>query len=132
MRVYVTHCSERKDDRLKDTGMKVKPDNLYTAKPIQRFMKTCKEKQVNWAIFSDLYGIWLPDVEHEWYNKGPDDVTEREFSELVKDFEQKLKDYQEIWFYHNQGRFHPLYKRLLGETKLKDRVTLFSHLKQIV
>jgi hypothetical protein len=132
MRIYITHCSAKKDDSLKHTGEEVTPDKLYTATFIQRFIKKCKEKQVKWAIFSDLYGVWFPDVKHEWYEKDPNTVTEPEFRKLLEDFEQKLGDYDEIYFYHNPGRFHRLYRRLLEETKLKDRIKLFSHLREII
>lgn len=132
MKIYITHCSAKKDDSLKHTGRKVTPDRLYTAKPTQRFMNKCKERQVEWAIFSDLYGVWFPNIEHEWYEKDPDTVTEQEFSELVNDFDQKLLKFDEIWFYHNPGRFHPLYKRLLQKTKLKNKVKLFTHIRDIM
>lgn len=132
MRIYITHCSAKKDDSLKNTGKKVTPDKLYIATPTQRFMSKCKEKKVNWAIFSDLYGIWFPDIEHEWYEKDPDTVTEQEFRKLVNDFDQKLQNYDEIWFYYNPGRFHPLYKRLLQDTRLKDKVKPFTHIGEVV
>ncbi len=132
MRIYLTHCSAKKDDSLKHTNKKVTPDKLYTATLTQRFMNKCKEKGVTWAIFSDLYGVWFPNVKHEWYEKDPDTITEHDFIKLLKDFEQKLGDYDEIYFYHNPRRFHPLYKRLLKETKLKDKITLFSHLREII
>jgi len=45
MRIYVTHCSAKKDDSLKDTGEAVSPDRLYTAKPLQLFIKRCKDKK---------------------------------------------------------------------------------------
>jgi len=132
MRIYITHCSAKKDNLLKNSGYKVTPDKLYTATPTQRFMSKCKEKKVNWAIFSDLYGVWLPNIKYEWYEKDPDTVTEQEFRNLVNDFDQKLKDYDEIWFYYNPGRFHPLYKRLLQETRLKGKVKLCTHIRAIV
>jgi len=113
MRIYITHYSAKKDDLLRHTGKKVTPDKLYTATSTQRFMNKCKEKGVEWVIFSDLYGVWFSDVKHEWYEKDPNTVTEHEFRKLLKDFEQKLGNYEEIYFYHNPGRFHPLYKRLL-------------------
>lgn len=62
MRIYITHCSAKKNDALKNKMKRVTPDRLYTTIPIQRFMKRCKEKDVKWAIFSDLYGIWFPDI----------------------------------------------------------------------
>ncbi len=131
MRIFVTHCSAKKDNSLKNTGKKVTPDKLYTATPTQRFMKKCLKSKVNWAIFSDYYGVWFPDLEHEWYEKSPETVTEQEFMNLVDDFDDKLKHHDEIWFYHNPGRFHPLYKRLLQETKLRERIKQFSHIKEI-
>jgi len=132
MKIYITHCSAKKDFSLKNNSRKVTPDKLYTATPTQRFMKKCKEKNLNWAIFSDLYGIWFPQIRHEWYEKNPDKVTEQEFKNLLNNFNQELQNYDEIWFYYNPGRLHPLYKRLLKETKLKDRIRRFTHLKEII
>lgn len=106
MKIYLTHCSAKKDDSLKNSGRKVPPDKLYTATPTQRFMNKCKETHVNWAIFSDLYGVWFPDIEHKWYEKDPNTVTEKEFYQLLDDFNRKLQRYEEIWFYYNPGRFH--------------------------
>ena len=131
MRIYITHCSAKKNEIYKLNHQKITPDRLYTAKPTQRFMNRCKEKNVNWAIFSDLYGIWFPDIEHEWYEKDPDKVTEKEYKNLLNDFDQKLKDYDEIWFYHNPGRFHSLYKRLINESKLRSKIIKFTHLEEI-
>jgi len=130
-RIYLTHCSAKKDDSLRGSGKRVTPDKLYKSTPIQRFMNECKRKGVEWAIFSDKYGIVFLNQEIEWYDKHPSKVTDEEFKELLKDFDQKLAAYYEIWFYHNPGRFHPLYKRLLNESKLRDRIKLFTHLKEI-
>jgi len=132
MRIYITHCSAKKDDSLKHTGKKVTPDKLYTATPIKRFMNECKKKQFKWAIFSDLYGVWFPDVEHEWYEKEPDTVTAQEFMKLIDDFDQKLQNFDEIWFYYNPGRFHPLYERLLQRTRLRNKVKRFTHIREII
>jgi len=132
MRIYVTHCSAKKEESLRGTGERVTPDRLYTAKPAQRFMARCKTMRVPWAIFSDLYGVWFPDARHEWYEKDPDSVTEQEFAELLEDFEDKLEGYDEICFYHNPGRFHLLYRRLLASTTLRNRITLITHLDEIV
>jgi len=131
MKIYLTHCSSKKDNSLKNTGRKVTPDKLYMATPTQRFMRICSEKKVNWAIFSDLYDVWFSNEEREWYEKSPDTVTEREFNNLLNNFDDKLKQYDEIWFYYNPGRFHPLYKRLLQETKLKERIKGFTHIGEI-
>ena len=128
-RIYITHCSAKKDNSLKDTGQKVFPDELYTATPAQRFMKKCKKAGVNWAIFSDLYGVWFPDVKHEWYEKNPDKVTEQEFSKLLHNFESMLDCYGEVYFYHNPGRFHKLYKNLINRADLN--IIKFSHLNEI-
>ena len=71
MRIYLTHCCQKKDNTLRGTGKKVPPDKLYTATPTRRFMARCKECDVPWAIFSDHYGVWFAEEEHEWYG---DDV----------------------------------------------------------
>ena len=129
MRIYITHCSTKKDGSLEGTGKSVCPQALYAATPTQRFMNRCMSEGVQWAIFSDLYGVWFPDVEHEWYEKDPDCITDFEFDVLLRDFETKLRGYDEVWFYHNPGRFNPLYKRLIQRTSLK--ITKFPHLSEI-
>ena len=131
MRIYLTHCCAKKDDTLKDTGEKVPPDRLYAARPTRRFMDMCKRRGVQWAILSDKYGVWFPDVRHEWYEKHPNTVTEEEYRDLLMDFHQKLRNYDEICFYYNPGRFHSLYKRLLTQTTLRDGIALFSHYYEI-
>jgi len=132
MRIYLTHCTAKKDNRLKHTDEKVTPDRLYQGKFVGAFMRTCKQRGVEWAIFSDLYGVWFPHVKHEWYEKRPGSVTDSEFWGLVKDFDEKLAQYDKICFYRNPGRFDSLYERLLTETRLRDRITLFGHHYEVV
>jgi hypothetical protein len=105
---------------------------LYTATPTRRFMQRCREMGVDWAIFSDKYGVWLPSEEREWYEKDPDTVTDEEFQALIRNFETRLEGYDEVLFYNNPGRFHPLYKKLLKMAKVKGKVTLITHLDDIV
>src|SRR5215207_5316834 len=130
-RIYITHCSAKKNSVFKNTKAKVTPDKLYTATPTQRFMNECKNRGVNWAIFSDKYGVWFSDVQHEWYEKNPNRVTEEEFSQLVNEFDKSLSQFNEIYFYYNPGRFHKLYKRLLKSSELKAKIKLFTHLNEI-
>jgi hypothetical protein len=132
MRIYLTHCSAKKDDTFCRSTEKVAPDKLYLATPTKRFMIQCKKRGVRWAIFSDKYGVWFPEEKHEWYDKDPDTVSDQEFNKLVRDFEEKLANFDEIWFYYNPGRFHPLYKRLLNEVSLKGKITLFTHKNLII
>jgi hypothetical protein len=94
-------------------------------------MGKCKEKKVNWAIFSDKYGVWFPSIKHRWYDKSPDEVTLVQFIRLVNDFEQKLQDYDEIWFYHNPGRFHHVYQMLLQVAKPEGKIIPFTHIDEI-
>jgi len=131
MKIHLTHCSAKKAPALQCTATAVSPDVLYTATPTQRFMKRCRDKKVTWAIFSDKFGVWFPQVKHEWYEKDPDTVTDAEFKTLLDDFNQQLRGYDQILFYHNPGRFHPFYRKLTQETQLRDRVRLFSHLSEI-
>jgi hypothetical protein len=92
-------------------------------------MKTCIDNKVDWAIFSDKYGIWSKNDRRRWYEKPPDSVTNNEFNKLVIDFETKLENYDEIWFYYNPGRFHKVYRKLLNSIDLK--VKKFTHLSEI-
>lgn len=131
MRIYITHCSAKKDNALINSGKKVTPEKLYTATPTQRFMRRCVEQGVDWAIFSDMYGVWYCDETREWYDKHPDSVTKIEFEYLLNDFDTKLQKYDEIWFYYNPGRFHNLYRRLLSKSKLKNKFKLFTHIDEI-
>jgi hypothetical protein len=90
-------------------------------------MNECKNKGVNWAIFSDKYGVWFSNIQHEWYEKNPNKITEAEFNQLVSKFNKSLGQFGEIWFYHNPGRFHRLYRKLLKKTELKNKIKLFTH-----
>ena len=128
-RIYLTYCSARKNLSLRGIKRRVTPDKLYTSTRAQRFMKTCIQKDVNWAIFSDKYGVWFKNEKKSWYEKGPESVTDEEFHNLVIDFDRKLINYDEIWFYYNPGRFHKLYRKLLNRTNLK--VKKFTHLSEI-
>lgn len=130
-RIYLTHCSAKKNMTVKKNGKKVTPDKLYTSGRIQGFMKTCKKRDVNWAIFSDNYGIWFKDIKNGWYEKHPNSITDKELDSLVIDFNRKLKNYNEIWFYYNPGRFHKLYRKLLTKNDLMSRIKLFTHLHEI-
>lgn len=135
MRIYITHCSAKKDDSLANTGRKVTPDQLYTATPTQRFMDRCKRMGVVWAIFSDYYGVWFGGERREWYSNevgDPNRIDEAKFQSLLKDFHTKLSSFDEICFYYNPGRFHRVYVRLLNETKLKRRIVKITHLDDIV
>ncbi len=131
-KIYITHCSAKKDDSFLGTNKKVTPDKLYTATPLQRFVRRCKERKVDWAILSDKYGVVFPDDKIGWYNKHPRKVTPEEFETLAKNFVQRLSGYDGICFYHNPARFHSLYKKLVDEaTKKGLNVKLFTHLSEI-
>ena len=75
-RIYITHCCAKKNNDLKLSGKKLTPDLLYTATPTKRFMRTCKDMEANWGIFSDKYGVWEYPEKHEWYEKNPDSAHE--------------------------------------------------------
>lgn len=125
MRIYLTHCSAAKDNSLRDRG-DVSPQALYRSTRIRAFTNRCIAKRVNWAIFSDQYGVWFSDERHEWYEKSPYEVTEAEFNHLLANFDKRLEPYDEIIFYVNPRRLHTLYKRLLDLTKLKGRVRFIT------
>ena len=130
-RIYVTHCSASKNDSLKGKG-EVSAVALYTSPRIRAFMNRCVARKVQWAIFSDQYGLWFPNETHDWYEKSPYDVSETEFQALLSDFDRRLTEYEEIVFYVNRARFHSLYKRLLNATKLRERVRYIHHYWDVV
>jgi len=132
MRIYLTHCTGIKRDDLKNTGEQVHPEELYLSVPFQRFVRTCQENNVTWAVFSDLYGIWFPQQTRPWYDKHPDTVTSDELNKLIRNFDTDLKDFSEIWFYNNPSWFHKLYQMVLTKSSLSARITTFSKLKEIV
>jgi hypothetical protein len=73
--------------------------------------------------------------ERKWYGDDvgdPNRVTESKFQELVKNFDGRLGEYDEIYFYYNPGRFHPLYRRLLKESQLREWIVCITHLSDIV
>ena len=76
--------------------------------------------------------IVFPQDEIEWYDKHPSKVTKEEFQSLLNNFVKRLSEYDEIFFYRNPGRFHPLYKKLIEEAENRGlKIILFSHLKEI-
>lgn len=131
-RIYITHCSANKDNTLKGTEKKVPPDKLYTATPLKRFIQKCKQVQVDWAIFSDKYGVVFPSEKISWYEKHPNKVSKDEFQSLLSNFYKQLSVYEEIWFYRNPSRFHPLYGDLVKEARIRGmNVIIFSHIDEI-
>jgi C-terminal processing protease CtpA/Prc len=132
--LYFTHCSDKKDDRLKGTNQKVTPDKLYTATYLQRFIKRCRISNVDWAIFSDEYGFVFPYNEISWYNKSPKDVTPIERQKLFDEAFNTLKSksYDHVIFYYNPGRFSPLYRQLIGDMEKKGiEIKEITHLDDI-
>ncbi len=129
--VYVTHCSGEKDDGLKGTGRPVGPDELYTSARFVSFIRACRDAGVAWAVLSDEHGVWFADERREWYEKAPEDVSETEFHALVESFDAKLARFDHIHFYHEPGRLHALYRRVIDASALRDRVELFTDIALI-
>jgi hypothetical protein len=132
--LYITHCSEKKDDGLKSAGKKVTPDKLYTAKFIQRFIVKCREKNVDWAILSDKHGMIFPSDKISWYNLSPSDVMKNyeKKRKLLQKLYGQLKAFDKVLFYHNPGRFHALYKYLVYHLIQKGiNIKMISHLSEI-
>jgi|WetSurMetagenome_2_1015567.scaffolds.fasta_scaffold29071_4 hypothetical protein len=134
--INITYCSKTKNDCFRDTSNEVTPSELYTGNRIQSFIKKCVDNEADWAIFSDKYGIWGPAIEgqerNKWYDKAPEDVNEDEFKKLLIEFDNRLSSYDKILFYcKSELELDDLYKRLIKESKLKNRITLISNLNQI-
>jgi hypothetical protein len=114
--VFFTFCSAKKNDYLAQSGEEVTPDVLYTSQRVQSFIARCKAKRVRWAIFSDEYGVWFPEMKHKWYERSPDDALPV-FPRLLADFDQKMKDFDVIHFCPGAGgpRIHRLYRKLVQQ-----------------
>ena len=131
-RIYITHCSGKKDVAYAGTKTKVTPDKLYTAGFIQRLVRRCNQVGANWAIFSDEYDVVFPDVKIKWYDKSPNSINDEEYRSLLKNFIKKLSTYEEIWFYYIPARFHWRYRDLVRDAqKAGMNITLFSHVNQV-
>ena len=111
--IYLTHCSRDKDPGLEHSPQTVTPDRLYTSPGLLDFIAWCRQKGVEWAIFSDHYGVVFPDEKITWYSKPPDSVTEEEFSLLVDNFVARLAGYDRIHFYHRDLETHALFKKIV-------------------
>ena len=133
MELFLTYCSWQKDDSLKKSSKKVTPDILYTSPRIVQFIKKCEKERVNWAIFSDKYGIWFPNEAHEWYDYPPENVTQSEFIQLAENAEKSLEKYN-VFFFGDVKRedFPPLYSKLIEYLKNnKISIKVFSEISQI-
>ena len=113
-KLYITHCSRDKDPELKASGAVATPDRMYTLPSLQRFIRYCRANGLDWAIFSDKYGVVFPDETIPWYSKPPSDVTEEEFAGLLDNFITRLAAYDEIWFYQRAEDTHPLFQRIVA------------------
>ena len=112
-KIYLTHCSREKDASLEKSGAIATPDRLYTSPSLQRFIRYCKENGLDWAIFSDKYGVVFPQETIAWYSKPPSEVTEEEFAGLLESLITRLSGYDEIWFLQREGETHPLFQRIV-------------------
>ena len=133
-RIYVTHCTAKKDDSFKGTQIAVTPNILYTGLRIQAFMKRCMALKVEWAILSDNYGVIKPYEEIKWYEKHPDKVTKLEKRRLLRSFVYRLSGYDEIFFYHNPPRFHHLYQEIIEAARKNmpgTKIIMISKISQI-
>lgn len=134
MRIYLTHCCKDKAEHIRETGEAVTPDELYIEPEIQQFIARCKERVVHWAILSDLYGVYLSNERHTWYEKHPDTVTSQEEEIIIQDFNNKLSSYDEIFFFIRPDSFHSFYERVLKKTVVADKVKILQdieHIKQV-
>jgi hypothetical protein len=110
--LYITHYSRDKLEGIRETGQAVTPDRLYASPALIKFVDFCKRTQLNWAIFSDKYGVVFPEEKISWYSKPPDSVTEREFEQLLENFTTRLAGFDEIYFYQRTGETHLVFKEI--------------------
>jgi hypothetical protein len=135
-RIYVTHCSAKKDSAFKT--QLATPFELYTGQRVQAFMRRCITLKVPWAILSDKYGIVFPKEQLAYYDLHPDQLTRPAIRRLAQNFVEKLGAYREIWFYRNPPRFHRNYQAVLNIAREQfqrqgksTRILLFSKIEDI-
>ena len=59
-KIYITHCSAKKNSIFKNTRAKVTPDKLYTATPTQRFMiAKIRESTGQYFLTGTEYGFQI-------------------------------------------------------------------------
>ena len=129
--IYLTNCSAEKDDELRGTGELVSPKDLYKSDRIQDFIKMCESEDVNWAIFSDNYGVYFPFDRHEWYDKPPGSVSDEEFDDLVRSFENRLADFDRVIFYREKDSFPDLFRKLIKTVDFGGEVILIDDLGSV-
>ena len=131
MNVCITYCSWQKDDRLKDTGGKVPPEQLYLSGRIQRFIAYCREQGLQWGIFSDLYGIIFENDKQAWYDFHPDLVSPAHRHYLAKAFAASLSEFKTIWYYYDPETINPLYRQIVEESGIADKVVWVTELERM-
>ena len=141
-RIYVTHCSNDKDENLCGSGRKVSVERLHQGIALHRFIDKCQTRNVKWAIFCDKHGICFPDNPIcEWYDLSPKDISIDILRSMAQDFVSQLSDFDEIFFYgnHTSPHFSPAHARLLNfvddvlfqtEKPPIHRITKFSQIEE--
>lgn len=123
-KLYLTHCSAKKFKVTEATF----PEKYYAATYLQRFIERCKKQRVSWAILSDRYGIVYPHNAIQPYDLHPSKAKIEELFVLV----MTHISVNELVFYHNPNRIHPLYKELLQRIEQNGvTVTWITHLSDI-
>ena len=111
--LYFTHCSAKKDDRLKGKKKATTPDKLYIGGRIQCFINWVNVEKLEWAIFSDEYGFVFSTDKIKWYDTAPDNVDEEEVEWFVNDKLKVLSQYEKIIYLPGDLLIHPTYYRLI-------------------
>jgi len=125
----MTYCCKHKAKISPDTL--VTPSELYLSARIQNFIAVCNTKQLEWVIFSDLYGIIESHKKIHSYDKAPYEVTDADYRWLLEVTIKKILSYNKVYFYYNADSFHPLYRRLVGDMQKYREVLLFDNLGDI-
>ena len=132
--LFFTHCSKTKDDKLRGTGRKVSPCELYQAQFVQDFCQECEKLGLTYAIFSDLHGFVFPTDRIEWYDKNPSELcqNEEERRRLFDRAYSTLRNYSHAYFYHLPDRLHQLYRMLIDDvTKRGVKITEITEVSQL-
>lgn len=113
--LLVTNCSKTKGT----VGDKAIPEDFYKGVTPQLLINFGKRNKLNWAIMSDLYGIYYPEEKLAFYDIGPDQVKEpKELGKLIGSRALERKYTRVIYYCSSPLRARP-YIRFLSHSGLK-------------
>lgn len=131
MKIYLTPCCKEKSETARIHNLPLPPEEMYIEPDIQEFFRVCQAKQLTFGVLSDRYGAWVSPEKKHWYQKPPDAVTPQEEQALIRQFDERLQEFDEIIFYIRQEPLHRFYAAVLTQSRLADRIRRITSLSDL-